>query len=84
MTWEIRESGGVIAGTGSFAVDPMSVTGDVTGSYTHPDVRMTLTIFFGAEAITVRWVGTRTGDDVLTGIVHDVDGGQTALTLRRN
>ncbi len=83
FSWELRESGGVIAGTGSFALDPVSFTGDVTGSYTHPDVRMTLTIFFDDEDLAFRWVGTRAGDDMLTGILHDPDGDQTELPLRR-
>ena len=83
FSWELRESGGVIAGTGSFALDPVSFTGDVTGSYTHPDVRMTLTIVFDDEDLRFRWVGTRAGDDMLTGILHDPDGDQTELPLRR-
>ena len=81
--WELRESGGVIAGTGSFTQPPVTFTGDVTGSYTHPNVRMTLTFFFADEEVRLRWVGTRTGDDELTGVLHDADGGETALPLRR-
>lgn len=84
FTWEIRESGGVIAGTGSWTIDPISFTGDVTGSYSHPDVRMTLTVFFLDESLTFRWVGTRAGDDMLTGILYDPDGEQVALSLRRD
>ena len=83
FTWDLRESGGVIAGSASFTFPPVTYTGDVTGSYTHPDIRMTLVIFFGSTTLTVRWVGTRTSDDVLTGILHDWDGGQSSLTLQR-
>ena len=85
-TWEIRESGGVITGTASIASGPLSVTGDVTGSYMHPDVSMTLTVVIEGDTFTLRWVGTRTGDDMLTGVVHDPDdpdGDQTPLPLRR-
>ena len=83
FTWELRESGGVIAGSASYTLDPVTVTGDVTGVYDHPDVRMTLVIFFGNESVTFRWVGTRTSDNVMSGVLHDVDGGQTSMTLRR-
>ncbi|MDE2974316.1 MAG: hypothetical protein OXU64_06270 [Gemmatimonadota bacterium] len=84
FTWELRESGGVIAGSASFTLEPVTVTGDVTGSYTHPDVRMTLVVYFGPDDTwDLRWVGTRTSDDVLTGVLRDPDGGQTSMTLRR-
>ncbi len=84
FTWELRESGGVIAGSASFTLDPVTVTGDVTGSYTHPDVRMTLVVHFEpGDTLDFRWVGTRTSDDVLSGVLHDPDGGQTSMTLRR-
>ena len=84
FTWELRESGGVIAGSASYTFDPLTVTGDVTGSYTHPDVRMTLVVYFDpGETYDFRWVGTRTSDDVLSGVLHDPDGGQTSMTLRR-
>ena len=81
--WELRESGGVVAGTGSLTQAPATYTGDVTGSYTHPNVRMTLTFVFDGEEWRYRWVGTRTGDDELTGVLHDPGGGETALPLRR-
>lgn len=84
FTWELRESGGVIAGSASYTYDPVTVTGDVTGSYTHPDVRMTLIVYFDpGDTLDLRWVGTRTSDDVLSGVLHDPDGGQTSMTLRR-
>lgn len=84
FTWELRESGGVIAGSASFTFDPLTVTGDVTGSYTHPNVRMTLVVHFEpGDTLDFRWVGTRTGDDVLSGVLHDENGGQTSMTLRR-
>ena len=44
--WELRESAGVIAGSDSFTFDPLTVTGDVAGSCTHPEVRMTLVVHF--------------------------------------
>jgi len=81
--WELRESGGVIAGSASYTFDPLTVTGDVTGSYTHPDVRMTLAVYFDSDRFDLRWVGTRTTDDVLGGVLHDPAGGQISLTLRR-
>lgn len=81
--WDLRESSGVIAGSASFTVDPLTVTGDVTGSYTHPDVRMTLAVYFDSDRFDYRWVGTRTSDDVLSGVLHDADGAQISLTLRR-
>ena len=84
FVWELRESGGVIAGSGSLTIDPVTFTGDVTGSYTHPDVRMTLVVYFEpGDTLDLRWVGTRTSDDVLSGVLHDPDGGQTSMTLRR-
>ena len=74
----------MIAGSASFTLDPLTLTGDVTGSYTHPDVRMTLVLHFEpGETLVFRWVGTRTSDDVLSGVLHDPDGGQTSMTLRR-
>lgn len=81
--WELRESGGVIAGAASYTYEPVTVTGDVTGSYTHPDVRMTLGVYFGGDRFDLRWVGTRTSDDVLSGVLHDWDGAQIPMTLRR-
>ena len=81
--WDLRESGGVIAGSASYTFDPLTVTGDVTGSYTHPDVRMTLAVYFDSDRFDLRWVGTRTSDDVLSGVLHDPDGAQMSLTLRR-
>ena len=84
FTWELRESEGVIAGAASYTYDPVTVTGDVTGSYTHPDVRMTLVVYFDpGDTLDLRWVGTRTSDDVLSGVLHDPFFGQTAMTLRR-
>ena len=84
FVWELRESAGVIAGSASFTFDPLTVTGDVTGSYTHPDVRMTLVVHFEpGDTLEFRWVGTRPSDDVLSGVLHDPDGGQTSMTLRR-
>ena len=84
FTWELRESGGVIAGSASLTFDPVTYTGDVTGSYTHPGVRMTLVVHFEpGDTFDLRWVGTRTSDDVLSGVLHDADGGQTSMTLRR-
>ena len=84
FVWGLRESGGVIAGSGTVTYDPVTLTGDVTGSYTHPDVRMTLVVHFDPnDTVDFRWVGTRTSDDVLSGVLHDVDGGQTEITLRR-
>ncbi len=84
FVWELRESGGVIAGVASFTLDPVTFTGDVTGSYTHPDVRMTLVVHFEpSETLDFRWVGTRTSDDLLSGVLHDSDGGQFSMTLRR-
>lgn len=84
FVWELRESEGVIAGSASFTIDPLTLTGDVTGSYTHPDVRMTLVVHFEpGESLDFRWVGTRTSDDVLSGVLHDPDGGSTSMTLRR-
>ena len=84
FVWELRESVGVIAGSASFTLDPVTVTGDVTGSYTHPDVRMTLVVYFEpGDTFDLRWVGTRTSDDLLSGVLHDPDGGQTSMTLRR-
>jgi hypothetical protein len=84
FVWELRESAGVIAGSASYTVDPLTVTGDVTGSYTHPNVRMTLVVHYEpGDTFDLRWVGTRTNDDVLSGVLHDPDGGQTSLTLRR-
>ena len=81
--WEIREDGGVITGTASFVSGYLAFTGDVTGSYMHPDVSMTLTVVVEGDTFTLRWEGTRTGDDMLTGAVHDPYGDQTPLTLRR-
>ena len=82
--WELRESEGVIAGTASMTFGAVTVTGDVSGSYIHPDVRMTLAITFGpGDEVEFRWVGTRTGDAMLSGVVHDVDGGATVLDLTR-
>ena len=81
--WEIRESGGVITGTASFVSGDLLFAGDVTGSYMHPDVSMMFTVAVEGNTFTVRWEGTRTGDDMLTGAVQDPDGDQTPLTLRR-
>ena len=82
--WELRESGGVIAESASLTSGPLTITGDITGSYTHPDVRMTLVVYFDPnDSVNLRWVGTRTSDDVLNGVLHDADGGQTSMTLRR-
>lgn len=84
--WEIREDGGVITGTASFLSDDLLFSGDVTGSYMHPDVSMTLTVVIGGDDFTLRWVGTRTDDDMLTGIVHDPNDpndDRTALPLHR-
>ena len=82
--WELRESGGVIAGSASLTFAPLTINGDVTGSYTHPDVRMTLVVYFDPnETVNLRWVGTRASDDVLNGVLHDADGEQTSITLRR-
>lgn len=84
FAWELRESAGVIAGSAPFTFDPVTFTGDVTGSYTHPDVRMTLVVHFEpGDTLEFRWVGTRPSDDVLSGVLHDPDGGQTSMTLRR-
>ena len=78
FTWELRECDGVIAGSGSFAFSSTTVTGDVTGSYTHPDVRMTLAI---GEDLRFRYVGTRTSDDVLDGTLEDPDGDGSPIPL---
>ena len=84
FVWELRESEGVIAGSASFTFGPVTFTGDVTGSYTHPDVRMTLVVYFEpGDTLGFRWVGTRMSDDVLSGVLHDPDGGQTSMMLRR-
>ena len=84
FVWQLRESAGVIAGSASFTIDPTTVTGDVTGSYIHPDVRMTLVVHFEPnDTMEFRWVGTRTSDDFLSGVLHDPGGGQTSMTLLR-
>ena len=83
FTWEIIESGGVIAGTGTLTQDPLAFTGDVTGSYSHPDVRMTLTIVVDGVDWRFRWVGTRAGNDMLTGILHDPNDDRIPMPLRR-
>ena len=84
--WEIREDGSVITGTASLLSDDLLFSGDVTGSYMHPDVSMTLTVVIGGDDFILRWVGTRTGDELLTGIVHDPNDPtdyRTTLLLRR-
>ena len=82
--WELRESEGVIAGTASLTFGALAVTGDVSGSYSHPDVRMTLVMTVGpGDEIESRWVGVRADDDMLSGVLHDADGGTTALDLTR-
>ena len=83
FVWELRESEGVIAGAASLTLDALTFTGDVSGSYIHPDVRMKLVLTFAGDESEYRWVGTRTGDDVLGGVLHNADGGTTALDLTR-
>ena len=85
FVWELRESGGVIAGSASFSYGSLTYTftGDVTGSYIHPDVRMTLVLYFEpGDTLDLRWAGTRISDDLLDGVLHYPDGG-TSMTLRR-
>ena len=82
FTYELRESEGVIAGSGSVAYDRFSFTGDVAGSYVHPDVRMTLAVYFEGDTYNYRWVGTRTSDDVLSGVIH-AGGSPDSMTILR-
>ena len=80
--WELQESEGVIAGTASLALGALAVTGDVSGSYIHPDITMTLVVTGEpSDEIEFRWVGTRTDGGALSGVLHGPDGGTTALDL---
>lgn len=82
--WELQESEGVIAGTASLTRGALAVTGDVSGSYIHPEITMTLVATVGpGDEIEFRWVGTRTDDGALSGVLHGADGGTTALHLTR-
>ena len=83
FVWKIRESEGVIVGSASMTLDAVTFAGDVSGSYIHPDVRMTLVITFTGDDYEYRWVGTRTGDDMLSGVFHNVGVGSTELDLTR-
>ena len=80
---KIQESDGAITGTASITAGPASLSGSVEGSYTHPDVTMTLTIVVQGQTLTLRWKGTRTDDDTLTGAATDTDDNEWNLTLRR-
>ncbi len=82
--WELQEREGVIAGTASLMLGALAVAGDVSGSYIHPDITMTLVVTVGpGDEIEFRWVGTRTDDGALSGVLHGPDGGTTALDLTR-
>ena len=84
FVWELRESEGVIAGTASATSGPLTLTGDVSGSYIHPDVRMTMVVRLEPpDEFEYRWVGTRTGDDALNGVLSDSDGDSGAFDLTR-
>ena len=69
----IQENDGAITGTAWVIAGLSSLSGSVEGSYTHPDVTMTLTIVQQGQTITLRWEGTRTDDDTLTGVATGPD-----------
>jgi len=72
----------VIDGDGTLPHEaPMNSHGHVIGSYTHPDVRMTMEVWVDPGLpVDLEWVGTRTSDDVLSGFLD----GQYPMTLYRN
>ncbi|MDE2763486.1 MAG: hypothetical protein OXQ94_08645 [Gemmatimonadota bacterium] len=60
---------------------PMNSHGLVTGSYAHPDVRMTMEVWVDPGLpVYLEWVGTRTSDDELSGVLK----GKYPMTLYRN
>ena len=82
FTFRLGNAGSVVTGTGSFTVGAVTITGDVTGSYFHPDVRLSWAIVFPDETITWSYVGQRVNADLINGTL--TGGGTTdALVLNR-
>ena len=80
FTLEIRESECAITGNATFTADGVSFSGSVEGSYTGSNIEMTFAL---GETFTLRWEGTRTDDDTLTGAITIPSIGRFDLTFRR-
>ena len=82
VTLELSDASGAITGTMQMAVDAFAILGSVSGSYSHPDVRLTMTVTFEGETATMSYEGKRTTDHQIDGTMT-ADGDSRSLALRR-
>lgn len=81
LTFQLGNAGSVVTGTGSFTVRDVVFTGDVTGSYFHPDVRLSWILVFD-DTVTLKYVGQRSSVDLISGTLT-ADGDTDSLVLSR-
>lgn len=82
ITFRLGNAGSVVTGTGSSTFFSVTQTGDVTGSYFHPDVRLSWTLVYPDETLTLSYVGQRSNVDLISGTL--TGGGNTDyLVLNR-
>lgn len=82
VTLDLSDASGTITGTMQLAVDAFAILGSVSGSYSHPDVQLTMTATFEGESATMSYVGKRTTDDQIDGTMTAA-GDSRSLALRR-